>query len=533
MKFFFRLLSIVLLTFLLVKCARQGNPEGGPKDETPPVMVTAKPPYKTTNFKKSEIRIHFDEYIVLRGLSKQLVVSPPFKNLPDITPQGTPSKYIKIKILDTLRPNTTYTLDFGSSVQDNNEGNKLESLKYVFSTGNFIDSLKVKGTVVSSSTGELRKNVSVLLYKLDSTYNDSVPFKEKPYYVTSTLDSLNYQFKNIQEGMYTIIALDEGTKDYIYNPKTDKVGFLLDTIRLPKDSIISKPISIFKEEQPYAFKRGKEVSKGKIKFGFEGDRKKFNIKLLSEVPPEFKSFQEFETNSDTLNYWFTPIVKDSLKFTTLKKGVLDTIKIRLRKKKIDSLYVSSTVGTVLHLTDTLFLITNNPIINVDKTKTSLFDKDTVEVDYQLKKQNPNKLALLFKKEPNNKYKFTVLPKAITDLYETTNDTLKYNFTTKDPEDYGSISLKIENKTEKPLIIQLLLNGNRIIKTKFIKTSKKIDFSSLQPGEYSVRAIIDDNDNKVWNTGSLLKKTQPERIVYYEEKMKLRANWIIDNTFVVE
>ena len=132
MKGVIKFLLISLITLFLYDCARKGRPTGGPKDETAPILVTANPPNATTNFNKKEIKIYFDEYIVLKDLNKQLVVSPPMKNPPLISPQGTPSKYIKIKILDTLRKNTTYTFNFGSAVQDNNENNKLESLSMFF-----------------------------------------------------------------------------------------------------------------------------------------------------------------------------------------------------------------------------------------------------------------------------------------------------------------------------------------------------------------------------------------------------------------
>lgn len=533
MKFFYKFLAVLFLTIFLTHCARIGRPTGGEKDEIPPIMVTAKPPYKSINFNEDEIRIYFDEYIVLKDLTKQLIVSPPLKNPPVISPQGTPSKQIKIKILDTLQPNTTYTFNFGNAVQDNNENNKLESFKYIFSTGKFIDSLKLKGTVNDALLGKLKKNINVLLYKLDTTYNDSVPYKEKPAYVTNTLDSINFEFTNIQKGKYVAMAIDEEVKDYIFNPKTDKIGFALDTINLPKDSILTKPITLFKETQPYTFKRGKEISKGKIQFGFEGEQEKLKVKLLSSVPTDFKAFEQFEKDKDTLNYWFTPIVEDSLRFIVSKSDTdLDTIKVRLRKKKIDSLSVASSVNGTLHLTDTLFLTTNNPITNIDKTKFSLVDKDTANVSYEIKQKDINKLALLFKQKPKNNYKFTVLPKAITDLYQTHNDTLQYSLSTKEVEDYGKISLNIKNESKKPLIIELL-SDDKVVSTKFVKTSKKITFNLLEPKKYSVRAIIDDNNNKVWDTGNFLKKIQPERIVYYQEIFELRANWSVDNVFIVK
>jgi len=125
-----------LIVASLVQCGRRGGTlTGGPKDETPPVMIKAEPENLTTNFKDSKIRLTFDEYIKLQDIQDQLIVSPPFKYRPEISPQGGVQKYLELKIKDTLLPNTTYTINFGQSVQDNNEGNPLSFLSYVFSTG--------------------------------------------------------------------------------------------------------------------------------------------------------------------------------------------------------------------------------------------------------------------------------------------------------------------------------------------------------------------------------------------------------------
>ena len=333
-----RVFIVVFVVFLITSCARKGRPEGGPKDETAPIMMTANPPYKTINFNKNNIRIYFDEYVVLKDLAKQLVVSPPLKYPAVVTPQGNPSKYINIKILDTLQTNTTYTFNFGNAVQDNNENNKLESFKYVFSTGNFIDSLQVKGNVVDAFAKKQVKEVSVLLYKLDSTYNDSIIYKQKPNYVTSTLDSVNFKFTNLSAGKYLMLALKESSKDYIFNSKSDKIGFVSDTINLPLDTVINKPIRFFKEIQPYKFKRGKEISKGKIQFGFEGQQTDMKVTLLSKVSNDFKSFTAFEKDADTLNYWHSSIDKDSLNFIVSNRNFKDTITVRLRKKQLDSFH---------------------------------------------------------------------------------------------------------------------------------------------------------------------------------------------------
>ena len=534
MKNVSKVLILSLIFLALYDCARKGRPSGGPKDETAPILVVAKPPNETTDFNTNEIIIYFDEYVVLKDLTKQLVVSPPLKNPPLISPQGTPSKYINIKILDTLKPNTTYTFNFGNAVQDNNENNKLESFKYVFSTGKYIDSLTLKGNIKDALEKKYPKEISVLLYKLDSTFRDSLIYKEKPLYVANSLDSSNYNFSNLQKGKYILVALKQSAKNYIYNPKADKIAFSLDTITLPKDSIISTDLTLFREIQPYKFKRGKEVKKGKIEFGFNGKQKDMKVKLLSKVPQNYTSFSQFHTEKDTLNYWFTPLEKDSLNFIVSNQNTIDTTTVFLRKKKIDSLLVSSTIRSVLNFNDTLFFRSNNPIVKIDSTKFSLVDKDTISVPFKLKKQALNKFAFLFDKKPSEKYKMQVLPNAFVDLYNTTNDTINSNFRTKTIEDYGSIILDVRNLNEEALIIELLSSDEKVISKKYIKKSKEnIAFNLLTPQKYSVRAIIDINKNNKWDTGNFLLKIQPEKIIYFEDELKVRANWVLNESFTIK
>ena len=529
---YFKTLLITCIIVTITSCARRGRPEGGPKDETAPIMVTAKPPHETINFNEEKIRIYFDEYIVLKNLNKQLVVSPPMKNPPLIMPQGSPSKYISIKILDTLKPNTTYSFNFGNAVQDNNENNKLESFKYVFSTGNYIDSLNVKGSVVDAYKKETEKGINVLLYKMDSTYTDSIVYKRKPDYVANTLDSTLYNITNIRKGKYLLIALKENAGDFIFSSKNDKIGFYDTPIELPKDSIINTPIRFFKETQPFKFKRGKEVTKGKIQFGFNGKQENMKVKLLSKTPDNYKSFTQFETDKDTLNYWFTPFEADSLNFIVSNKEFLDTITVRLRKKKIDSLSITTNLSRFLHLNDTLFLKTNNPITSFDKTKFSLIDKDTVDVAYELLKTDINKLAVLFKKKYTHGYNLKVLPKGLTGIYKTSNDTLNYKFYTKEIEDYGKIILDIKKETKHPVIIELL-QKDKVLKRQYLNESKTISFDLLEPKEYHIRAIIDENDNKQWDTGNFLQRKQPETIIYFNIPFKLKPNWHQEEVFIIK
>ena len=538
MRIVYRFLFLSVLLIFVTNCARTGRPEGGPKDEDAPLFITAKPPYESVNFNKKEIKIDFNEYITLKNLNTELVVSPPMKNPPLISPQGAPSEFIKIEIIDTLKLNTTYTFNFGNAVEDHNEGNKLENFKYIFSTGTYIDSLTTSGNIKDAKLFETPKNINVLLYRIDSSFNDSIVYKKKPDYITNTLDTINFKFTNLRKGRYLMLALQESLNDYIFNPKTDKIGFLTDTIQLPKDSIITKPIILFKEEQPYQFKRGKEITKGKIEFGFEGAGKNMQIKILSKVPDDFKSVSKFEVDKDTLNFWFTPFEADSLNFVITNNKFSDTLTVKLRKKKLDSLVMKSSTKNILHFRDTFFLTSNNPIVKIDTSKVSFFNKDTIAINYNtIPSKKENKVGFIFDKKPKEKYLFTALPGAFNDVFSVKNDTLKYSFSTKEIDDYGRITLKVNNVNSKNLIIELLSGKkqDKVIERQFTATSKGIVFDLLQPKKYTIRVIIDENKNNKWDTGNYLIKQLPEIILYHKQinNAELRANYFLEESFIIE
>lgn len=447
MKSFFKhIFVIVAIVLLTSNCARKGRPNGGLKDSLAPIMVIANPPYKSINFTSRKIKIAFDEYITIKNSTQQLVISPPLKYLPIISPQGSPSKEITIKLIDTLQPNTTYTFNFGNSIEDHNEGNKLSSFKYVFSTGNYIDSLKTNGIVKDAFNTKFDKNITVLLYKVDSSYSDSIIYKKKPNYVRSTLDSTLFDITNIQKGKYVLIALKDASNNYLFNPKEDKIGFYHRLIDLPNDSIIKEPILLFKEVNDFKIVSAKQINKGKIQFGFEGDKENIQLELLSNVPSGYKSIQKLEVKKDTLNYWHSSIKNDSLIFKITKDHSIDTLTVFLRSKILDSLKINSNVSATLELKDTLTLTSNNPVTKIDTSKIIFLEKDSIKVPFtNVVEKNTNRIQFLFDKKHNSNYKLTLLPKALTDIFETQNDTLNYAFKTKEPEDYGSIILNIKKK----------------------------------------------------------------------------------------
>ena len=522
-------LFLIFLVLSFSQCAKKGRPDGGPIDEDAPIFVTANPPYETINFDKKEINIYFNEYIKLKDITKQLIISPTLnpENPPLISPQGTPSKFINIKILDTLKENSTYIFDFGNSVQDNNESNTLERFKYIFSTGNYIDSLSLSGNVKNAFISKSVEDIKLLLYRLDSSYTDSAVYNRKPDYVTSSLDSSNYQFTNLRKGNYLLVALDDVRSDYIFNPETDKIGFLNDTITLPRDSIINHTISIFKEELPYIFRRGKEIRKGQLIFGYKGKPKNLTVETLSAVPDNFKTIIFPEKGKDTLNLWHSLIEKDSLIFKISDNIISDTVTVKLRKKELDSLKVNEITGGILNLKDTLFFLTNNPVVSIDTSRINFKQSDSINFPYEaFISKKENKIGFLFEKKYKKSYKINLYPNALTDIFNTTNDTISSLFRTRGTEDYGEISVTIQNPKKIPVIIQLTDINDATIVQETCSENKNISFDLLIPQKYKIRIIYDSNQNGIWDTGSYLEKKQPEHVEYFPETQEVRANWLL-------
>lgn len=535
MKHSISFLLIAFMTGLIFSdCARRGRPEGGPKDEDAPIMVTAKPPYLTTNFKEKEIRIYFDEYIKLKDLQKQLIVSPPLKYQPVIIPLGMPGKYISIKISDTLRENTTYTFNFGQSVIDNTEGNVLRNFKYVFSTGDVIDSLEVSGSVRDAFEREADKNIVVMLYEYNEPFNDSIVYKEKPYYVGSTLDTTTWSITNIKGGKYFMVALKDVDNNYMFNPKTDKIAFLDQAVTIPGDS--SLVLNLFREKIPFQADRASELAKGHLLVGFKGSKDSIEVSPLNEGP-DFKGMFVMQQGKDSLDYWFQNNKADSIALKIKRAELVDTLLVKLRAKNVDSLGINSSVKGILDLRDTLWLYGNIPLVAIDTSKVNFMDSDSARIGYRPVLRNSterNGVAFHFDKKYNTKYKLKIYPQAITDFFGNSNlDTLNYSFSTKGPADYGNVYLTLQNVASYPIIVQLLKDKGEIVESVYANEAREFRFLNLVPAKYRIRVIYDANKNHSWDTGNFLLKRQPEKVVYYPDVIDVRANWEMTETFVLE
>ena len=537
MRFLKKILSLLFLFFMIVgfwQCARRGSPTGGDKDITPPVLIKADPKNLSTNFNKKTIRLTFDEFITLEDVQNQLVISPPLKYIPKIRPQGTTSKFVEITFKDTLRENTTYTINFGQSIVDNNEGNPNRFLTYVFSTGDLIDSLSISGVVKDAYNKKADEFISVMLYEIDSVFNDSTIYKYPPNYITNTLDSLPlFSLKNLKEGKYHLIALKDETKNNVFDQNSDKIGFLADTISLPSDSLYL--LNLFKEIPDYSISVPSYAAKNKIIFGYKGPKENFKIEPLTVLPDSVKSVMLKDRENDSINYWLTPTDIDSILFTVTneKLGFIDTFTVKNRKLPIDSLRLTPSPSSRLNFEDPFKILANTPIQKIDTSKIAILDQDTIQKPFSVKIDTlKNNLDFNFEVNPNERYNVVLLPGAIEDFFGMQNDTIITRLSTNGYADYGNLTLNLSGELNYPIIVELTDERDNLIRQLIAKQPQAYDFRNLDPKNYRVRIIFDENDNGKWDTGSYLNKLQPERIIYYPDLIEIRANWEKNETFFI-
>jgi len=531
-----RLLYIpIAFLFILsfTDCAKRGRPTGGLKDSIPPVIIKSSPENYSINFNDREIKIHFDEYIKLKDLNKELIISPPLKNQPSITPLST-SKFIKIKITDTLKENTTYSFNFGKSIVDNNEENEFKYFKYVFSTGDFIDSLSLKGNIKEALLLKSESSTTVMLYEVNETFSDSIVYLEKPTYITTTQDSTQtFELTNLKKGNYLLVALKEKNNDYIFQPKNDKIGFVNKIVTIPTDSLYT--INLFKETPEFSMAKPKHESKNHIIFGYQGDAENLKIELSSTVPDDFKSISYQDRKSDSLHFWFQPTLEnDSLLFIAKNNTWVDTLNTRMRDLHQDSLRISAINSGILTLKDTLSFAANTPIISLDLEKINVIDKDSVEIKVTgVIDREYNTADIIFSLAEDQNYNVQFLPGAFTDFYENTNDTLVTRIRTKNLSDYGTLAVTLTNEKDAPILVQLVNERFNLVAEDYLGSSKEAFFDFINPGRYYIRIIYDENENKIWDTGNYLMEIQPEKVIYYPSLLEVRANWSLNETFIID
>jgi uncharacterized protein (DUF2141 family) len=466
--------SIIFIAYKFIAftagCAQIVPPTGGPKDSIPPVMLGAVPKDSTVNFKGNKIVLTFNEYVQLERPEEQLVVSPVPKTNPIVEAK---LKEVIIKIKDTLEENTTYSINFGKSLKDLNEGNAYKNFTYLFSTGNYIDSGHLSGKVIIAETG---KPDSTLIVMLHTNFDDSAVMKEKPRYF-ARLDSVGlFSFNNIAPGRYNLFALKDLSGQKLYSRKSDIFAFYNNAIVVGTDTI--SPIL-------YAF---------------------------AEVAEEKKSGGTTSASSKPAS--------NTKRTNTPKK-----------EKKL-SYNINLTEGQQDLLSD-LILTFNDSLVMFDKSKLHFTDTLYKPITgYTISQDTSGKIIHLKYPWKEEQYFRLILEKDIAKDslgYELTKtDTIKIK--TKRKSDYGSLKIRIRNLDTAQHIVFLFYKTDKVEQAEAAH-SKELNFPLFYTGDYQIRILYDKNDNLKWDAGDYMQKLQPEKIVADGKKYTIRANW--DNEITIE
>lgn len=541
-------LYIIFFAFLLLSgCAQVVAPTGGPRDVTPPKVTAYSPPDKSILFHERKIDITFDEYIQLKDLSKQFIISPPVKYMPIPVVKG---KVLEIPLTkDTLLDNTTYTFNFGDAVCDLHEGNPLKNFQYVISTGTYVDSLSVAGTAIDAFTHDPVKEGLVLMY---ANLDDSTPYKKPPSYCGQTDDNGKYRINNIKNGTYKIIALSKGSGDYLYHPSTQSIGFKNGLLTLNKNDTVN--FFLFNEPPlKLEFMKAKAVGQGEIMVIFNKPADSIKITLLNMYTlASYNTLYQYSGTRDTLTYWNNYPGLDSLKFIVSRNNkILDTasiynipghaIKTNTVKKKdvkpvkaptvLVELNIANNTPYDYHLPFTFKF--KQPLSGYELSKIKLTQrKDTIPL--KPAEESSFSLSLSPQKDliSDSGYSLTMMPGAFTNFFGYINDTIIAHFTIQEQSYYGTLKLNLSFAKKTHYLVQLLASNNSIYRQDTISKNGSIFYDGLPPALYGIRVIEDDNNNGKWDAGDYMQGIEPEQVYYYPDKINVRSNWDVTQEWKV-
>ena len=579
---------IIIAAAVMYSCANIGNPSGGPIDKTPPIFMRSNPTPNAVNVKDRKIEIFFDEIVTLKDPSTKIIVSPAQTEMPRMSALG---RKVTVELVDSLLPNTTYTIDFSNSIQDNNEGNAIDNFAFAFSTGSVIDSMRVSGYVLDSRTLEPMQSVVV---GLQSNLADSAFHKEKLQRVALTNDRGQFTIRNVSPGSYHIFALKDLDRDYKFGNPTEDIAFL-DSIIVPSigsreaadtvyndlneiDTIMraTRPayfpndilLSMFNEDRKSQYLANNlRVDSTRISLTFAAASDtlpSLSIVGRNDVPDQWYTLERSQTN-DTLTYWIRPphlVSADTLMVATtylrtdtasnLSWGT-DTLKFTFQRQKAKKKKKNEETDSLeqirfmeLHplangtqeVYAPLLLQTGTPIERYSREAFHLQRKlqnDTIFYPAEIKSialrdstLNRRDLMLKVDWEPGAAYTLAVDSLAMIDIYGLQTKPLKVDFNVRKMEEYGNIVFNIPAVRDSA-IVELLDGTEKIVLRAPVK-SHRAELLNLLPGKYYARLFIDRNGNGKYDTGNYDMHLQPEETVYYPGAINLKKNWDVEQTW---
>lgn len=529
-----RLLLLFVIGFLLQSCARVGSPVGGTKDTLAPKFLSSNIDTTRINVPRDikELRIDFDEYVTLKDINKNLSISPPIKNIKRIIPSNIANKFILIQWTDTLQANTTYNFNFGNAIADNNENNILRYYNFAFSTGEKLDDLYVSGEVkdaLSTKKGSENKFV-VGLYQVKDTIN----YKQKPYYITKVDDDGYYELNYLAPGKYKIITFEDENGNSMYDAGKEKVGFQKDPVEVEK-SVSGLNLKLYPSKKAVKYLEMKEAPGG-IVMTFEGKPNNVKVQPLSEKLKDYKVTHT--PKSDTVRIWFDAVksdvgqtVTENLKFgynADLKKDTLYNASLFYKYNAKNVMDVNSDNGGGMLAPKSDFKMSSNYYldkINTDKwtLKVGGDSINTIPFTAKISETNPYQILVNADFVSGKKYQLTVPKETVSSFYAKNSQSKRFDFEADKIENFGSLKVILQNAPTSSYWIQLLDVSDKVLFQKYTKGSE-VKFDILKPGEYIVRILVDNNENKFWDEANFQNDVFAEDSYIYYKAAIVRPLW---------
>lgn len=522
------LLLLFFISFAFWQCANPIAPTGGPRDEQPPQIDSARStPNLQTNFRPKRITLTFDEWVKLEQANQQVVISPPVQGY-EVTLKGK-SVIVDFGDKDTLRSNVTYVVQFGEAVKDLTESNPAENLRFVFSTGPYIDSLEIQGQVLDAYTAEPVDGALVMLY---DNLADSVFRTEKPFYFGKTNEQGLFLISNLKAGTYRLAALKDADANYRYSQSSEGIAFLAQPITLSADSVPPIGLRLFQETVPLKIAEVDSSKWGRLKLVFNRLPQQ-DLELITST-----SFLR-AMDKDSLLLWhqaaspWNLIVKsDTLLADTLQVPAAPPTSA---DRRLPPLIIKPLAGAPAQLPPgkPVPLSFNRPVQSLDTSMVRLL-QDTLltkqAFSWELDSTEYRQFLLRNSWKTGANYELTLYPGAVTDYWGHINtDTLSKTWVGGDPKRLGNLILTFSTTdATRNYYVKLLLKDKPPVAT----FSLQGDFSyartinSLPPGEYQLEIIEDTNQNQQWDTGNYDALRQPERVAIRKLEA-LRANWDLE------
>ena len=575
-----------VLFALLFSCAHPVNPGGGPKDKEPPKVLASFPENGSANFTTNQFTVDFDEYIELKDIHNEALISPPLLERPDFKVKG---KTLLVEFNEPLKENTTYSIYFGDAITDITEGNPISNYTYIFSTGTYVDSLSLQGKVLNAYDHQVVEECFVMLYKddNDTISLDSLPLLLRPYYLSKTDEKGRFRFNGLGDDKYLMFAIVDMNASLSFDQPSEQIAFIdslispsfvkkpkidttlidsssvvladsvpdvaSDSLLKVKDNLFSTQLKTYElflyteKDTVLKFMGSKIIRDNTLQFVFNIPANDVSIIPLNYADREIWHYVNTSKNADTITWYYKKLPVDTLELLVKHNlDTLDLLTIRLNKqtqrpgkKRIDKpkalTWEANPSSKILKPFTSPKIDFYQPIDSIDFDSVVLIaGNDTIlNPIYYFTDSLKMQIEIPVENVEDTRYKVVIPDSVIYDWNGLTNEKLLAQFSTKPLSEYGTFILNVSIEKEQAIILQLLTEDEAILKQDFITRDTVLVYKYLNAGKHKIKAIFDANNNGEWDPGLYLKKKQAEKVIYYKNELEIRANWDIEENWEID